>query len=383
MRVLLLDHESSQIGAGHRLATSALARGLASQGVIVEMVTTGAGWDGASVSEGLLTAHRLRRRGGFGFLRAALPVVRRLLQSARYDVAHIACSHPAGAMLPFLDLGGTPLVVTLRGPDVPGYEPGRASAGRYLRPLTRWIWRRADRIIVTSDSLGRFAQRTWPALRYAVIPDGVDLVRFHPRPRQARQRGTVRCLAVASLVERNGLAGLLRAVAILEPGRVELEIVGTGPEERPLRALAESLGIAGRVTFTGALEQAAVAQRYREADIFTLVTADVSPRGVFAEAMASGLPIVGPDVGAVPEVVRDGWNGVLVPPGDPRALAAAIRHLAASPHARAEMGRRNRAGAEQHLSWDRITGRHLTIYNGVRRRVPAPHPLTDLPSSIW
>ena len=91
-------------------------------------------------------------------------------------------------MLPFLDLGDTPLVVTLRGPDVPGYDArgGRWTGRSVLRPLTSWMWRRADRVIVVSDSLGRLARRTRPDLRYAVIPDGVDLARFRPRQRQAR-----------------------------------------------------------------------------------------------------------------------------------------------------------------------------------------------------
>ena len=404
MRVLLLNYEFPPIGGGAGIATHALARGLAGHGVIVDVVTAGSRdeqdaellWDGAAVSEGLLTVYRVKSRrtgvhqasmrGAFSYLAYALPVVRRLLATERYDVAHFVFSLPTGAMLPFLDLGDTPVVVSLRGSDVPGYDPTQRSvdhAHRVLRPLTRWIWRRADRVISVSDSLGRLARRTLPALRYAVIPSGVDLSRFRPRLRQARPHDRLRCLAVARLVERKGLAHLIRAIAMQPRGTVELEIVGSGPEERSLRALAAQLHVDDLVKFAGALDRGAVAQRYREADLFTLACTDTAFGGAFAEAMASGLPIVGGTAGALPELVHHERNGLLVAPGDPVALASAIRRMGESPGMRAEMGRRNRADAEALLNWNRVTERHLAIYAGVQRRAPARPLLTEQPSGSW
>ena len=404
MRVLLLNYEFPPIGGGAGIATHALARGLASHGVTVDVVTAGSRdeqdaellWDGAAVSEGLLTVYRVKSRragvhqagmrGAFSYLTYALPVVRRLIASEKYDVVHFVFSLPTGAMLPFLDLGDTPVVVSLRGSDVPGYDATQRSvdqAHRVLRPLTKWIWRRADRVIAVSDSLGRLARRTLPSLRYSVIPSGVDLSRFRPRLRQARPHDRLRCLAVARLVERKGLGHLIRAIAMQVPGTVELEIVGSGPEEQALRALAAELGVADLVTFAGALDRAAVAQRYREADLFTLACTDTAFGGAFAEAMASGLPIVGGAAGGLPELVRDGRNGLLVAPGDARALASAIRRMAESPGMRAEMGRRNRADAEAQLHWEHVTKRHLTLYAGVQRRAPSRPLLTEQPSGTW
>lgn len=92
---------------------------------------------------------------------------------------------------------------------------------------------------------------------------------------------------------------------------------------------------------------------------------------------------MGSDVGGIPELVRHGENGRLVRPRDPLALAAAIRHLADHPRLRGEMGRRNRAQAEANLSWERVTTRYLSIYNGVQRRAPVRRALAELPSSIW
>ena len=126
-----------------------------------------------------------------------------------------------------------------------------------------------------------------------------------------------------------------------------------------------------------------MAQRYREADLFTLACSDEAFGTAFGEAMASGLPIVGTAVGALPELVRDGRNGLLVPSGDVQALAGAIRSLADHPGRRAQMARRNRADVEQHLSWERVTARHLVIYNGMQRRVPARPLLAEHPTSTW
>ncbi len=86
-----------------------------------------------------------------------------------------------------------------------------------------------------------------------------------------------------------------------------------------------------------------MARRYREADLFTLASVEEAFGNVYAEALASGLPIVGSNIGGIPELVEHGRNGLLVPPRDPLALAAAIHQLGENPTLRAEMGRRNRA----------------------------------------
>ena len=212
----------------------------------------------------------------------------------------------------------------------------------------------------------------------------MDLARF--RPRVALRRipdGVVRCLAVARLVERNGLDDLLDALALLERGRYQLEIVGTGPHEAALRARARRLGLEASVRFTGWLDHPELARRYREADLFTLTPWVESFGNAFLEALASGLPIVGSTAGGIPELIDHSRHGQLVQPRRPRELAHAISYLAADPRLRAEIGRRNRADAERTHSWDRMTARHLSLYHGVQRRIHARRPLAELPSSSW
>jgi glycosyltransferase involved in cell wall biosynthesis len=406
MRILVLNYEYPPLGGGAGVATAALAQGLVERGVKVDVVTSSARGsrerrttdrEHELLEEGGLRLYRVRSRrvgvhqagmlGAASYLVSALPLVRRLLRLHRYDAVHVFFSLPTGALLPFLDLRGVPVIVSLRGSDVPGYDPYNIPmqyAHRVLAPLTRWIWRRADRVVAVCESLGRLTANTAPGLQYSVVPNGVDLNLFHP-PEGAPKRPArpdhvpIRCLAVARLVERKGLGELLRAFALLERGRFQLEIVGKGQDERILRDLAAQLGLAEEVRFAGSLDRAEVSRRYRDADLFTLPSSAEAFGNVFAEALASGLPIVGSNVGGIPELVEHGVNGLLVTPGNPLALAQAIRYLAEDPELREEMRVRNRAKAEANLEWSQVTRRYLAIYDGVTRQVPVPTLATEQP----
>jgi glycosyltransferase involved in cell wall biosynthesis len=148
--------------------------------------------------------------------------------------------------------------------------------------------------------------------------------------------------------------------------------VGEGPDAAVLRDLAERLNVAREIRFTGSLDRKAVAERYRAADMFTLPSSAEAFGNVFAEALASGLPIVGSTVGGIPELVEHGVNGLLVDPGQPQLLAQAIRYLGADLELRSEMRIRNRAKAEARLKWSQVTSRYLAIYESVSGRVPQP-----------
>ncbi|HEX5387857.1 MAG TPA: glycosyltransferase [Gemmatimonadales bacterium] len=385
--VLVLNYEYPPVGGGAGVATAALAAALAGRGIRVDVVTAHPGDRSIPpvVAEGRgLTVHRVRSRrtavheatmlDAASYLAAALPCVRRLRRGVTYDVAHFFFSLPTGMLLP-LFRGGEATIVSLRGSDVPGYDPsnrGLQRAHRLLRPVTRAIWRRADRVVAVCESLGRLALRTDPWLRYTVIPNGVDIDCFRPAAAAAAAAGAcagspIRCIAVARLVERKGLDDLLLAVARLEHGRYRLEIVGSGPAEPALRDLAGRLGLGDMVRFTGAVGRAAVGERLRDADLFTLPSREEAFGNVFAEAMAAGLPVVGTAVGGIPEVVHEGEHGFLVPPRDPGALAAAIRRLGEQPALRAAISTRNRARAVSHFSWAAVAEKYLAVYAAARR----------------
>jgi glycosyltransferase involved in cell wall biosynthesis len=190
-----------------------------------------------------------------------------------------------------------------------------------------------------------------PEADIALNYHGLDALRF-PAPRRGSgpdgsdPARPVRLLGVARLMPKKGLEVLLAALAALPAGlHWRYEHVGSGPLRTTLEARATALGIAGRVTWRGALAHDEVLSAYRGADLFVLasrIAADGDRDGlpnVLLEAGAMELAAVASRVAAIPELLADGVNGLLVPPDDPPALALAIARLSGDPALRLRLGR--------------------------------------------
>lgn len=203
-----------------------------------------------------------------------------------------------------------------------------------------------------------------PGEHVHVVPPGVDIARFRPRA-TPRRDGPVRVLFVGGDFDRKGGHDLLAAVGRLTPGTVELHLV-TGTEVA-LRGVPVTVhnGIApNSPELIGLL---------RDADIFALPSrGDCTPLAI-AEALACGLPIVASSVGAIPELVVDGMNGLVVPPGDPLGLATALARLVDDESLRIEMGRRSRAMAESDHDVVRNCRRLFTLMSQVADAAVGPH----------
>lgn len=182
-----------------------------------------------------------------------------------------------------------------------------------------------------------------------LLPHGVDTRRFEWRERSCG--GDVRVLAVGRLVPKKGFDVLIDAFATLDRP-AELRIVGDGPERTRLEARVARHGLAGVVGFDGRRTHDDLPALYAESDIVAVPSVvdlngdrDGLPN-VVLEAMASGCAIVASDVSAIGAAVRDGENGLLVPPNDPFALTAALGALIDSPHRRRQFGLSARATVE-------------------------------------
>ncbi len=161
---------------------------------------------------------------------------------------------------------------------------------------------------------------------------GVDTRKWAPtsEPGSARPAG-VRLLTVGRLHESKGHDVLIGALKILadEGKDVSLRIIGEGPRRQDLEALTASSRLSGRVEFLGSLSEDQIIAQMREADLFVLAS-HAEPLGVvYMEAMAMQVATIGTAAGGVGEIITDGVDGLLVPPGDPVGLADAIRRLMA------------------------------------------------------
>jgi glycosyltransferase involved in cell wall biosynthesis len=197
----------------------------------------------------------------------------------------------------------------------------------------------------------------------SVIPQfGVDPALFSPRDDPAHEG--FRIGYVARLTEAKGPHILLRALAGLD-GEWRLHVIGSGPLAGELRALADQLGIAGRVTWEPSVPSTAMPDRMRTFDV--LVQPSLTRPNwkeqfgrALVEAMACGVPVVGSDSGEIPTVVGPG--GLVVPEGDPAALRAAIAELRADPERRRQLGRLGRRHVCDRYTYARIAEATVAVY---------------------
>jgi glycosyltransferase involved in cell wall biosynthesis len=207
----------------------------------------------------------------------------------------------------------------------------------------RWSYRLADAVVMNSAHVAREVVRQGlvSQLKVTIIPNGVDLGRFTSARASVKAKGfgarRWRVGVVARLCADKGLETMLEAAAGLVPTwrALDVVLVGDGEQRSELEARVHKLGLRGHVTFTGA--QADVRPWIGSFDIAVLPSRREGLPNVLLEYLAMGRSVVATRVGGIPEVLRDGSTGVLVPPDDPASLAAAIDDLLRDSERRAAM----------------------------------------------
>ncbi len=173
-------------------------------------------------------------------------------------------------------------------------------------------------------------------------------------------------LRVGRLAPAKGNHVLLRALASLSAGNYKLVFAGDGEERAALEQLARELSLTGRVVFTGFRSD--VDRLLAAADVFIISSLKEGLPMVLLEAMAAKRPIVTTAVGAIPQVIAHGRNGLLVEPGDAAALTSAIADVLASPQRGRELGEQAHAYYQQHHSRRAMGEKYLALYESVLRR---------------
>ena len=354
--------------------TAELTRALDRRGVVQTVVTTRPP-----------TAPHFQRLGGNArVIRLGLPV-RRFRQlygpqaaivapvlASRADLVHVHLGEdlavlPVGAAaarlhrLPLVLTVHTSLRHTLAVSDLRS-----AVLKTFGGPIERWGERSAEAVVVITPRLCRL-----------LLSDGVDEDRVHVIPPGVNPSlfdgpfedpfagvGRPRVLFVGRLAPQKGVRTLVAAAGLLEDPSVQVLLVGDGPERPALEREAERIGLGYRLHFLGFVAHDRLPAVLAHADLLVLPSLYEELGTVLLEAMQAGLPIVASKTGGIPDVIEDGVNGMLVPPGEPELLARAIDRLLAD----RDLAYRLSEGARERgkdYDWEVLAERVLAAYRGV------------------
>lgn len=376
MRILMLCHEFPPLGGGGGRVCADVSQALVAAGHAVWVLTTNHRNLPKRENTNGIDVHRVygKRKNDLhnnvpitmtSFLLLGTRRARQMQKEHHFDVIHAFFTLPAGLSgVRLKRKTGLPLVVSPHGSDVPHHNPEKHNVPiRLLSPLISHIWKNADRVVTVSDGLRQTARRTAPDVAIDVIHNGVDIQHFTP-PETPPQNPVPQIISVGRLVELKGLHHLLEAAAQLRQKEwaFHLKIAGEGPERARLETLIHQFKLTKRVTLLGHVPYQKLPELYRQSDLFVLPSLAESFGQVFAEAMASGLPVIGTRAGGIPEAVGPQQRDWLIAPGDVPELAQKIQALLSDGPMRQTLGKQNVDSVRQRLSWARIAGQYADLY---------------------
>ena len=272
------------------------------------------------------------------------------------DVIHAHWWFPSG-LLALASLSSRPLVTTLHGSDV-----RLARRNAWAPRLFRRVAAKSAAVTAVSAYLAREAVAMAPGLEVGVEPMPVNTALFCPG---TPARATDRVLFVGRLNSQKGIALLLEALAAAAPG-ISLDVAGDGPDRVALESRAAALGLTHRVRWLGTRSQEQLVPLYRAATAVVIPSEGEGLGLVAVEAQLCEAPVIAFRSGGLTDVVEDGLTGVLTPPGDVRALAAAMDALAARSDRGAALGKAGRTAALARYSPDVVASHYASIYEGAR-----------------
>ena len=307
---------------------------------------------------GNIEVYRTGRGSKYLYIFAAYRVARALHRKHAYSLTWSIMANYAGFAALFFKIRfpKVPFLLTLQEGDPIDYIKRRV---RFAHPLYRSIFTRADQVTAISHYLAEFAKSMGHRREVSVIPNGVELPRF-PMSATWVSPGTESItnpmlITTSRLVKKNGVDYIVKALGIM-PESIRLTIVGDGPERERLERLTGELKVSSRVIFTGEVPHRDISQHLRRAHIFVRHSLSEGLGNSYLEAMSSGIPVVGTNVGGIVDFLRDGETGFISEKGNPESISKEVLFILA-PENRAKVERvvkSGRALVERSFSWNGI-----------------------------
>jgi len=293
--------------------------------------------------------------------------LRKLCRREKFDIIHVHWPFPHGIFGYFAGRWAcSPVINQFHGVELSWV----ARKMPFFIPFLRWVIARSALVIANSSHTRTAIERISQKARVEVMPYGSPV----PEPvgqwqaeKDPRRRRKV--LFVGRLVERKGVPWLIRALKEIDcPFPVELDIVGSGPEEEALHTLARELDLAGKVNFTGKISSDKLNKYYSACDCFVLpavVDSEGNTEGlgvVLIEALSFRKPVVASALGGIVDVINHEKTGLLVPEKDSPALAAAITRVLTDEELARRLGEEGFRFVREYFNWDRIISRWIELY---------------------
>lgn len=253
--------------------------------------------------------------------------------------------------------------------------------------LDSFLMRRVSQVIAQSEEIKeRFISKgkVRPG-RISVVPEGADVQLFHPGinaddiKAKYGLKGRAVVLFVGRLSKTKGIEYLVKAANILvnDWGYRDVIFLLVGPYQPPealdkpvnmeeLLRFMDKNQLRQNVVFVGDFPHEELRKFYAACDIFVLPSIVDIFGLVITEALASGRPVIGSKVGAIPAQIRDGWNGFLIDPSDELQIAEKIKYLVDNPEKRAMMGANGRRYAEEEFDWEKVTTKTILTYQKLK-----------------
>jgi glycosyltransferase involved in cell wall biosynthesis len=402
MRILMVSFGYPPILSGVTLVAQKLARAMVQKGHQVVMVTSSEHGEAYDDQDRGVCLVRVRSRPNPFWRGGPVPFIGQndldeLVDSFRPHILH---THDAATLgLQIVRLNHTshiPRVATVH------YVP--RFAARYLTwngdpqelvetlvwQYSTWLFNRFDHVVFATEAHRDRFVRKGLKTPSTIISNGVDMRRYRPVNGHQEELDIryglppgPRILFVSRLAKDKEIDVLIRAMRPLSHRlAAHLLVVGKGDDGPRLEALVAELGLRHCVHFPGFIPEEDLPALYRAADLFAISSTCEVQSLPTLQALATGLPVVAADAVALPELVKDGVNGLLVPPGEPQAMAEAIAYVLADRSLAAQMGQASLSMAQAHAE-ERTYGAYENLYRAAISRpfrsAVGPSPSPGLP----